>query len=479
MYFELARRAKAAGEVDLELRLRGAEQLLRGGHEEGRRALVEVLDQLDLGPPATRAGALARLLWRRAWIRLRGLGPVLRGEEIANGETSPRARLRLEACLVAWTTIALMTTSLSLEYGTRYEALALKTADPRHISQALIIEITIAVMMGGVRARRTTRLMEVLTAIAERSEDPYVLGQQESTRAMIEASLGRWAHGREHAGRAMQILRERCLGMSCETAITATFYFVCVTHMGALGDLVREVLLLLREAEEHRDRFTLAALHSGFTCLVSLIQDRPAAAWQQIERGATLWTEGAEDLRLLSAQLSHTEICLYEGDGAAAYRRIDQDWHRWLASPFVRQGYVRARVLYLHAVAALAAYRPSAPDRRLLRAAARDARSLRAMQLPWTCALARVLDAGVALTFGARARTRAQIERAGAELDAVGMKLHATLARRRLGELDGGAEGAREVAEADAWLAGQGVLAPERLARLYMPEVDPAERAPR
>jgi hypothetical protein len=62
-------------------------------------------------------------------------------------------------------------------------------------------------------------------------------------------------------------------------------------------------------------------------------------------------------------------------------------------------------------------------------------------------------------------------QRAHGELAAAGMSLHATLARRRLGELAGGAGGAREVAAADAWLAAQDVRAPERLARLYMPEV--------
>jgi hypothetical protein len=51
------------------------------------------------------------------------------------------------------------------------------------------------------------------------------------------------------------------------------------------------------------------------------------------------------------------------------------------------------------------------------------------------------------------------------------MSLHATLARRRVGELAGGPEGARAIAEADAWLAAQGVRAPERMARLFMPDV--------
>ncbi|HWO25318.1 MAG TPA: hypothetical protein VNO30_41545 [Kofleriaceae bacterium] len=51
------------------------------------------------------------------------------------------------------------------------------------------------------------------------------------------------------------------------------------------------------------------------------------------------------------------------------------------------------------------------------------------------------------------------------------MDLHATLARRRLGELTGGAEGERAVAEADAWLLARGVRVPERLARVFMPAV--------
>src|SRR5262249_5370745 len=99
VYFELARRAKAAGDEDLELRLRGAEQFLRSGHrDEGRPALAEVLDELALSPPVTRVGALWRLLWRRAWVRLRGFGSLARSHRGANGAPPARELLRLEAC---------------------------------------------------------------------------------------------------------------------------------------------------------------------------------------------------------------------------------------------------------------------------------------------------------------------------------------------------------------------------------------------
>jgi hypothetical protein len=49
------------------------------------------------------------------------------------------------------------------------------------------------------------------------------------------------------------------------------------------------------------------------------------------------------------------------------------------------------------------------------------------------------------------------------------MMLCAILARRRLGELAGGAEGQEAIAETDAWLGAQGVVSPERLARSSCP----------
>ncbi|HWO25319.1 MAG TPA: AAA family ATPase [Kofleriaceae bacterium] len=465
VYFELAGRAQAAGEASLELRLRGADQLLRSGHRnEGRPALAAVLDELDLRSPSTRAGALVRLLWRRAQVRLRGIAAFTR--EGASGEASPRERLCLDACRVAW-----LTTDLPAEYLTRYQLLALKTPDPRSASLALTAEFMLTAVTGGARSRRMGRLVDALAAVAERSADPYVIGQTESARSFLDLSLGRWDRGREHGARAVEVLRERCLGASYETAIAAVHLLMCLFYQGALRDFVRELLPLLREAEERGDHFTLTTLHGGAVGLMSLIGDRPDAARREVERGIALRTDLETDVLLFAGQLSHAEIDLYEGNGAVAYRWSEQDWRRMLALPFGRIGFVRARALCLHGLAALAALRAGAREPRLVRAAARDARALCAMRMPWTRALARSLEAGVALATGGRAEARAALERAATELTAAGMSCHATLARRRVGELAGGSEGARMIAEADAWLLAQDVRAPERLARVYMPEV--------
>jgi len=466
IYLELARLAEAAGEEDLELRLRGAEQLLSSGHrDEGRRVFAGVLDELDLSPPVTRVGALGGLLWRRSWVRLRGFGAAARGRRAAKREPTPRELLRLEACWVAW-----MATDVPLEYLTRYQALALKTGDLRCSGLALIVEINITVVMGAAAAPRTARLLDELAAAAEQSADPYLLGREQSARSLIGLELGRWERGRDHGARAVQIFRERCLGASYETANAAVQYFSSLFYMGDYSRLTRELQPLLREAAERGEHLTPVTLQA-FVTLVLLTQDEPEAARQQVERGMAVWTTIEVDVRLAAGQFAHAQVDLYEGNGAAAYRRADQDWCRMMALPVMRLAYLRARAFTVHGLAALAACRSGSPERRLVRVAARDARGLRAMRMPWTCALARVLDIGVALATGDRTQGLAQLERAHAELAAAGMSLHAALARRRLGERDGGAAGARVVAEADAWLAAQGVRAPERLARLFMPEV--------
>ncbi len=471
VYFELARRAKAAGEEDLELRLRGAEQLLRSGHrDDGWRALVAVCDELGLRPAATRVGALWRLLWRRAWVRLRGFASPVPDRQTT---TSPRALLRLEACQVAWMLADMTSTALSADYRTRYQVLAVKAADPRCTALALVMEVHLALLGGNAGVRRAARLMDELAVMVKRNQEPYLLGIEQITRSFIELALGQWARGREYGAQATQIFRERCRGASLETALAAVRYAQCLFYLGALRDSMRELLPLWREAEERDDFYTLA-LHAGNRSLLMLVHDQPGAARQLVERRMTPWTVAASEGDVPHVQLgriAHAEIDLYEGDGAAAYQRIDHDWHRQIASPFARLAFVRARMLSLHGLAALVAYQSGKLDRRLVRAAVRDARSLRAMRMPWTRALARILEAGVALATGARQEARELFERAHAELSTAGMNLHATLARRRFGELAGGAEGARIIADADAQLAAQDIRAPERFARLYLSDV--------
>ena len=104
-----------------------------------------------------------------------------------------------------------------------------------------------------------------------------------------------------------------------------------------------------------------------------------------------------------------------------------------------------------------------------LATAERDARRIERERMPWG------KRAGETPAGRRRRRSRrdgrggALLEAAEKELDAADMALHATVARRRRGELAGGDDGRALIEAADAWMAGQGIRNPERMAAMLAP----------
>jgi hypothetical protein len=99
----------------------------------------------------------------------------------------------------------------------------------------------------------------------------------------------------------------------------------------------------------------------------------------------------------------------------------------------------------------------------------RNAACLEHERAVWAKALARPIRAGIAYGRGDLEGARRLLVEAVALLEGVDMMLYAQAARRRLGKLIGGDEGAALVAEADAWMAGQGVRNPARMTAALAP----------
>ena len=104
-----------------------------------------------------------------------------------------------------------------------------------------------------------------------------------------------------------------------------------------------------------------------------------------------------------------------------------------------------------------------------MHAAERDARLLRRERIAWAEALAQLVRAGVAMGRHDAGAARRLLGDAAVRLDAAGLRLHAAAARRRLGERVGGSQGHRLVEQADAWMKGQNVRRPDRMAALLAP----------
>jgi hypothetical protein len=167
------------------------------------------------------------------------------------------------------------------------------------------------------------------------------------------------------------------------------------------------------------------------------------------------------------------QVLLYRGDGAGAWgmmREYAPALSRSLLKRFQKVRIFfherRARCALSAAVSASAAVRAV-----LLKSAEADARRLVRERMPWSDALARTVLAGVAAVRGDRALARDRLAIAVQALEGVDMHLYAASARLRLGEALGGREGRAVVEQAEAWMRGQGVKQPARMAEVFVPAV--------
>jgi hypothetical protein len=123
------------------------------------------------------------------------------------------------------------------------------------------------------------------------------------------------------------------------------------------------------------------------------------------------------------------------------------------------------------AAAALAAMAGRTAHRKasLLASAARDAYRLEREREPWAHAHAQLLKAGIATMRGDHAQAATGLRAAAEEFTALEMHLHATAARRRLGEILGGAAGLALVSESDRWMREQTIRDPAHMTSIYAP----------
>jgi hypothetical protein len=131
---------------------------------------------------------------------------------------------------------------------------------------------------------------------------------------------------------------------------------------------------------------------------------------------------------------------------------------------------VRTLALFLRARVRLASAEGGERERAaLLSGAAGDARAIEREKMAWATPHATLIRAGVAHVRGDTEAAQALLREAAAGFDAVDMALHAAAARRCLGKLTGGDEGARLIDRAEAWMRSETVKNPARMTAMLAP----------
>jgi hypothetical protein len=453
---ESYRRAAAlAGEPErTDLLRKACEQLLRSGQlAEGLELLDGILRPVGLGLPKRGGAALASLLFHRLQLRLRGLKFALRHED----QVDPSLIRKIDLTFAVSSSLPLVDALRGADFATRNLLYALQAGEPMRLLRALAFEAGYQSTAGDASAERVAETLQLMRDLVHRTGDQAARYSLIAAIGSAEIFRGRFTDGLERLRSAEAGLRTLPAAAYNRVPLEAITCWA-LYYTGALGELARRVEIGLKDAGERGDRLRASSLSSGFCNLVWLCKDDPTGARRAVESAMGLWPKEPFQTQHLFGIVAECQIDLYLGDGAAALARLDENWERITRGRLPRVPFFNATRLHLRARARLAASRA---EPRLRELALDDCARIESDGDRWAAVLARTLRAAVA---PAERRAGELIDAARA-CDVEGLPLLAAICRFRAGD-----EAAEQANEARHWLEAQGVRAPERLARVFLPE---------
>jgi serine/threonine protein kinase len=458
---------KATAQADkLELQRRAAEELLLSGHiDEGMAILRALLTAVGLKLPTSPARTLASLALSRARIRLRGF----HFRERAESDVDPEALTRMDVSWSASIGLSVLDHISCAAFQCGYMLQALRTGEPRRIARSICIEAGMSSTGGSSTAARTRRLLDESEQLASRLGDPFLLGWHKVVEGMAEMMAGRWRRALQLSDQGAAMLRSRCTGVAWEIGTAQLFATDSLWSLGELREFARRVPLRIAESRARGDRYAAVSFRTGLCNACWLLEDDVAAARTQVDEAAADWSHGVEYHHLhWRVTIARVHIDLYLQDGASAHARILERWPGLKRAQLQRIELAYAQMLDMRARTAIATAAAQPDKRALLKSAQWDVRALN-RKLAWVAPGAHLLQAGIAALEGNAEAASRQLRQAAQGFDAADMVGYAVAARRQLGRVLGGDEGARLVVEADQWMSDQGVKNPERLVQMIAP----------
>jgi hypothetical protein len=224
---------------------------------------------------------------------------------------------------------------------------------------------------------------------------------------------------------------------------------------------------LLSAALEQGNLFGAMDLRTRLN-LIWLAAEEPDKARAEVIEALESWPHEGFHLQHYVSLHALVEIELYTGDTEVACKHVEGQWQELENSMLLRIPAVRVEALQLRARAALATS-GGGRDAGKLRLVQKMARKIDKVDMSWAKPFATLLRATVAHQRGQTSQSTTLLSEAVQSFERAEMRLHVAAARRRLGEKLRDERGSQLVAEADAWMKGQGIKNPEAMTRMLVP----------
>jgi eukaryotic-like serine/threonine-protein kinase len=452
---------RAEGLDVLQLQSRAAYQFLISGHiDEGLATFNQLLAQVGMRLTSTPRGALLKLISYRALLLARGLGFQRRD----SGEVPPEELLRIDIARSFALGISLVDVIEGATWQSQALHRALRGGEPLRIALTMAWEAVHAASQGRTAVRRTENLIQSAKRLAQELGHPHAIGMSTLSAGCIEFLGGRFPPALALLDRAATILREQCAGVVWELDTAHIFGLWALFSMGRQSELRRRFQLLNEEARQRGDRYLAATTGTRIESLAWLADDNVREARARADEAVQHWSRHRFHLQHLNQLCAHLDIDLYAGAGAAGWRRLCESRPALERSLLLRVQFVRIDILHSSGRCAVAAAAVADDPRAMLRAAEGYARELDRQRVPWATAHAFSTRAGASMVRGDSVAARRQLIAAVDAFEGVSMGVYAAAARRNLGKLVDGDEGRDHIARADAWMIGQGISNPARMA---------------
>ena len=173
----------------IELRRRAAYQYCASGHTaQGRSVLEGVVGSVGMSMPRTSWQAI--LWWQ--WYRFRLWVQGLRFRERDAAQIPERDLHRIDVTWAVTAGLSMIEPVTGASFQARNLLFALRAGEPHRLARALAWEVVDLTIPGQSGWPRAARLRAMALSLAQRLDDPYVLGLLHLTSGMDELCIGRW-----------------------------------------------------------------------------------------------------------------------------------------------------------------------------------------------------------------------------------------------------------------------------------------------
>lgn len=464
--------AERRGNDAFDLERQAMEQYLICGHtSEGLQVMQRLLRAVDLPFQTTSAKVLTSLLYRRARLKLRGLEFRQRPEA-----TIPHEKLRqLDTCFSVSVGFSAIDPFNAASYQALHLLRALEAGEPKRLAQGLILEAGHQSTISAASAEKTRPLLDRAAELNRDLDEPYLAAFAKTMEGVRQFGIGSFACCQRSCDEAISIYRAHCSGATWEVDTANLFSLFALAARGDLVSLRGRLPGWTKDADERGDLYASISFRvfwAGQTTVL-LADGDAGGARDELTRCMARWSREKVYVQHFYELWAQTLIDLYEGRAERAHRRVEERWRPLERSLLTRMQHVNIQIHRLRASAALAVARESRTQRRrLLEVTRRDAKRLVAHDVGWSVPHGQLLLAEVAAAEDQRNLQRELLEQALGGFEEADLRLYTAIARRKLGTLLGGNEGAEHLAMANQYFDEHGIIDPERFEAAFAPRVE-------